>query len=213
VGKRADLNAVKRVEYPAAIRDLIAQLKRMPGIGPRSAERIALWLVQSRDARPKEIAESLRAMADSVRPCPKCGFFTVESICEICADESRIAGPLCVVELATDILPLERTGVFRGKYHALGGRISPLDHIGPGDLRIESLLDRVKAESPGEVILALGGDVEGEATANYLAELLREFPSVTVTRIAQGLPAGGGLESADELTLSRALSGRTKIQS
>jgi recombination protein RecR len=210
--QEADLKEVKRVDYPAAIRDLISQLKRMPGIGPRSAERIALWLVQSRDARPKEIAETLRATADSVRPCPKCGFFTVDAICEICADESRGAGPICVVELATDILPLERTGVFRGKYHALGGRISPLDHVGPDDLRIQALLDRVKTESPAEVILALGGDVEGEATANYLAELLRGFP-VALTRIAQGLPAGGGLESADELTLSRALSGRTKIHS
>ena len=204
---------MKRIEYPAAIRDLIAQLRRMPGIGPRSAERIALWLVQSRDARPKEIAESLRALADSVRPCEKCGFFTVDALCEICADNSRASGPLCVVEFATDILPLERTGVFSGKYHALGGRISPLDHVGPEDLRIQLLLDRVKTESPAEVILALSGDVEGEATANYLAELIRDFPSVAITRIAQGLPAGGGLESADELTLSRALSGRTKFQS
>ena len=202
---------MKRVDYPPAIRDLIAQLRRMPGIGPRSAERIALWLVQSRDARPNEIAESLRVMSGTVRPCPQCGFFTTESLCEICSDESRGAGPLCVVEQATDILPLERTGVFRGKYHALGGRIAPLDHVGPEDLRIAQLIARVKAGPPAEIILALGGDVEGEATANYLAELLHEFPAVTVTRIAQGLPAGGGLESADELTLSRALSGRRKV--
>jgi recombination protein RecR len=114
---------------------------------------------------------------------------------------------LCVVEQATDILPLERTGVYRGRYHALGGRIAPLDHVGPEQLRIEELLRRIDGEGPREVILALGADVEGEATANYLADLLREKP-VTVTRIAQGLPAGGGLESADELTLSRALSGR-----
>ncbi|HWB59210.1 MAG TPA: recombination mediator RecR [Chthoniobacteraceae bacterium] len=202
---------MKRIEYPAAIRDLISQLKRMPGIGPRSAERIALWLVQSRDARPAEIAGALRVMADTIRPCPRCGFFTTEKLCEICSDESRAGGPLCVIEQATDILALERTGVFRGKYHALGGRIAPLDHIGPEDLRIPALIDRIKSESPAEVILALGGDVEGEATANYLAELLHEFPSLTVTRIAQGLPAGGGLESADELTLSRALSGRRKM--
>ncbi|MEA3188967.1 MAG: recombination protein RecR [Chthoniobacter sp.] len=117
---------------------------------------------------------------------------------------------LCVVEQATDILPLERTGVFRGSYHALGGRISPLDHIGPEQLRIEALLQRVKQEQPREVILALGSDVEGEATANYLVELLRDY-SVSITRIAQGLPAGGGLESADELTLSRALAGRRQI--
>jgi recombination protein RecR len=115
-----------------------------------------------------------------------------------------------VVELATDILPLERTGAFRGRYHALGGRISPLDHVAPEDLRIDPLLSRITSEKPDEVILALGADVEGEATANYLAELLRELP-VQVTRIAQGLPAGGGLENADELTLSRALAGRRLI--
>jgi recombination protein RecR len=112
-----------------------------------------------------------------------------------------------VVELATDMLPLERTGVFRGRYHALGGRISPLEHVGPDDLRIAELVVRVCEEKPAEIILALGSDVEGEATAGYLAGVLREFP-VQITRIAQGLPAGGGLEHADELTLSRALSGR-----
>lgn len=201
---------MKRVDYPTAIRDLIGQLKRMPGIGPRSAERIALWLVQSRDAHPKEIAAAMHGAAESVRPCSKCGFFTVEDLCEICSDPSRSGESLCVVELATDILPLERTGVFRGRYHALGGRISPLDHIGPDDLRIAALLDRVKTEAPTEIILALSGDVEGEATANYIAGLLKQHP-VSITRIAQGLPAGGGLESADELTLSRALSGRTKL--
>ncbi|MGB8356157.1 MAG: recombination mediator RecR [Chthoniobacteraceae bacterium] len=203
---------MKRVDYPSAIRDLVGQLKRLPGIGPRSAERIALWLVQSRDARPKEIAQTLLATAESVRSCAKCGFFSTTEICEICADESRSADLICVVEQATDILPLERTGAFRGRYHALGGRISPLDHVGPGELRIHQLIDRIKSESPTEVILALGADVEGEATSNYIADLLREFP-VAVTRIAQGISAGGGLESADELTLSRALSGRTKIQS
>jgi len=203
---------LKRVDYPSAIRDLVGQLKRLPGIGPRSAERIALWLVQSRDAHPKEIARTLLDTAESIRPCAKCGFFSTAEICEICADDSRSADLICVVEQATDILPLERTGAFRGKYHALGGRISPLDHVGPGELRIGLLLDRVKVESPSEVILALGADVEGEATSNYIADLLREFP-VAVTRIAQGISAGGGLESADELTLSRALSGRTKIQS
>jgi len=198
---------MKRVEYPAPIGELIAQLRRMPGIGPRSAERIALWMNQSRDARPAEIARAIDAAAEGVRPCERCGFFATGPVCEICADTSRNTGLLCVVEQATDILPLERTGVYRGRYHALGGRIAPLDHVGPDQLRIGELLTRIDAEQPVEVILALGADVEGEATANYLRELLIEKP-VTVTRIAQGLPAGGGLESADELTLSRALSGR-----
>ena len=198
---------MKRVEYPGPISELVAQLRRMPGIGPRSAERIALWMNQSRDAQPLEIARAIQKAAEGIQPCARCGFFSTGAVCEICADASRNADLLCVVEQATDILPLERTGAFRGRYHALGGRIAPLDHVGPEKLRIDELLKRIDAESPQEVILALGADVEGEATANYLADLLREKP-VTVTRIAQGLPAGGGLESADELTLTRALSGR-----
>jgi len=186
------------------------QLKRMPGIGPRSAERIALWMVQSRDARPGDIALALRNVTEQVQPCAQCGFFSTEPLCEICADETRSPEILCVVEQPTDILPLERTGVFRGRYHALGGRIAPLDHIGPEDLRIDGLMERIKSESPSEVILALSSDVEGEATANYLAGLLKDS-GISVTRIAQGLPAGGGLENADELTLSRALSGRRQV--
>lgn len=201
---------MKRAAYPAPIQALVAELKRMPGIGPRSAERIALWMVQSRDARPADIAAAIGAVGAQIHPCPRCGFFTAEPLCEFCADPQRDTAHLCVVEQATDILPLERTGVFRGRYHALGGRISPLDHVGPEQLRIGELIIRVREEKPEEVILALGADVEGEATAGYLAALLKEFP-VQVTRIAQGLPAGGGLEHADELTLSRALSGRKTL--
>ncbi|MDD5351342.1 MAG: recombination mediator RecR [Chthoniobacteraceae bacterium] len=201
---------MKRAEYPAPLQELIAQLKRMPGVGPRSAERIALWMVSARNARPTEIASAIAAVSEGVHPCPQCGFFTSEPLCAICADPERVREMLCVVETATEILPLERTGAFRGLYHALGGRISPLDHVGPEDLRIPELLERVRTQRPAEVILALGADVEGEATANYLAGLLRELP-VQVTRIAQGLPAGGGLEQADELTLSRALGGRVKM--
>jgi len=201
---------MKRVGYPPAIQSLVAELKRMPGIGPRSAERIALWMVQSRDARPAELARTIAETTASIRPCPRCGFFATGTLCEFCSDDTRDRTQLCVVEQATDILPLERTGAFRGRYHALGGRIAPLDHVGPEDLRIDALIERVKTEAPVEVILALGADVEGEATANYIAGLLRDVP-VKTTRLAQGLPAGGGLEHADELTLSRALSGRTAL--
>lgn len=201
---------MKRVGYPPAIQALVAELKRMPGIGPRSAERIALWMIQSRDARPAEIARTIAATAESIHACACCGFFATGALCEFCADESRDPAQLCVVEQPTDILPLERTGAFRGRYHALGGRIAPLDHVGPEDLRIDALIERVKSEAPAEVILALGADVEGEATANYIAGLLRDLP-VKTTRLAQGLPAGGGLEHADELTLSRALAGRTSV--
>jgi recombination protein RecR len=201
---------LKRVEYPGPIIELIAQLRRMPGIGPRSAERIALWMNQLRDARPIEIAQAIKSAANGIQPCERCAFFATGPVCQICADPSRNPELLCVVEQPTDILPLERTGVYRGRYHALGGRLAPLDHVGPEQLRIEQLLSRIDTELPREVILALGADVEGEATANYLSGLLRQKP-VIVTRIAQGLPAGGGLESADELTLSRALSGRRQM--
>ncbi len=182
----------------------------MPGIGPRSAERIALWMVQKRDARPGDISSAIQSAANTVGGCRLCGFFTTTDTCEICSDESRSTETLCVVEQPTDILPIERTGIFRGRYHSLGGKIAPLDHIGPDDLRISILIERVTTEKPEEVILALGADVEGEATSSFIAELLREFP-VSITRLAQGMPAGVGLESADELTLGRALSGRTRM--
>ena len=200
---------MKRVEYPDAIRTLIAELKRMPGIGPRSAERIAMWMVQAKDARSRDIATAIVSVCEQVHACAQCGFFTTEPLCAFCSGTDRDESVLCVVEQPTDILPLERTGVFRGRYHALGGRIAPLDHIGPDDLRIESLVARVQDAHFNEVILALGTDVEGDATANYIAELLHAYP-VTISRIAQGLPAGGGLEHADELTLNRALAGRTR---
>ena len=203
---------MKRTAYPAPIQALIAELKRLPGIGPRSAERIALWMVQRRDSRAGDIATAIQGVVEHIKPCPLCAYFTTGELCDFCSDIQRESTVLCVVEQPTDILPLERTGVFRGRYHALGGRISPLDHIGPEHLRIGELLARIRHEKPVEIILALGSDVEGEATANYLASLLRELP-VAITRLAQGMPAGGGLEHADELTLSRALSGRTKLNS
>ena len=193
-----------------AIRDLIAQLRQMPGVGPRSAERIALWIVQSRGDQPDKIAGAITEARKTVGACSRCGFFAVEETCVICSDPNRGKDQLCVVEQATDILPLEKTGAFRGVYHALGGRISPLDHVGPDDLRISELVERIDNEKFSEVILALAADVEGEATTNYLVELLKPFP-IAITRIAHGLPAGGGLESADELTLYQALAGRRKL--
>lgn len=201
---------MRRSEYPLAIRELITQLRQMPGVGPRSAERIALWIVQARNHQPEGIASAITQTRAAIRPCVQCGFFATADLCEICADDSRAKDLLCVVEQPTDILPLEKTSVFRGRYHSLGGRISPLDRVAPEDLRIASLVARVEKEAPNEVIFALAADVEGEATTNYLVELLKKFP-VSLTRIAHGLPAGGGLESADELTLSRALLGRTKL--
>ncbi|GAB4164358.1 MAG: recombination mediator RecR [Terrimicrobiaceae bacterium] len=197
----------RRIDYPGPFQELARELKQLPGIGARSAERIALWLVSHRDARPADLASAIHGAAVGLMSCRMCGFFSTTELCEICSDTTRQGREICVVEQATDILPLERTGAFGGLYHVLGGRLSPLDHIGPDELRIHELLERVEKERPVEVILALSADVEGEATTNYLAEIL-VAAGVRVTRIAQGLPAGGGLDHADPLTLQRALSGR-----
>jgi recombination protein RecR len=182
----------------------------MPGVGPRSAERIALWMVRTRDDQPEQISRAIAETRQAIHSCKLCGFFAANEICEICADSSRSTELLCVVEQPTDILPLEKTNVFRGRYHSLGGKISPLDHVGPEDLRIKELLERVDQEKIAEIIFALPADVEGESTTNYIVDFLKD-KSVSLTRIARGIPAGGGLESADELTLSAALSGRTKL--
>ena len=197
-------------DYPAPFLRLSRELRRLPGIGPRSAERIALWILSNQDARPLQIAEAVTAAAQSIHPCKDCGFFATEELCEICLQPSRHGLEICVVEQATDILPMEKTGSFRGLYHALGGRLAPLDHIGPDELRIEPLLQRIRTARPSEIIFALSADVEGEATTNYLVEILAPF-GIPLTRIAHGLPAGGGLEHADQITLQRALSGRRPV--
>ena len=200
-----------RIDFPEEVRDLVGELKRLPGIGPRSAERIAIWLLQHPKADAGALAGAVERAGGGVDSCPRCGFFSSAGVCPVCRAVNRDEGLLCVVEQATDVLPIERSGAFRGRYHCLGGRLSPLDNVRPEDLRIDGLLRRIdEAEGEPEVILALGSDVEGEATANYLAELLRGR-RCRVSRIAQGLPAGGGLEQADELTLLRAMEGRRQI--
>lgn len=202
---------MKRADFPEPVKSLIGELKHLPGVGPRSAERIAVWFLQNAKANPAPLAAALLAAKEMIRPCPVCGFFATEAGCEVCEDPARDDRILCVVEQATDVLPLERSGAFRGRYHCLGGKLSPLDRVSPEDLRIPPLIRRIEAAPEEiEVILALGSDVEGEATANYLAELLRGR-NCKLTRIAQGLPAGGGLEYADELTLLRAMQGRRSL--
>ncbi len=200
---------MSRLDYPEAVVALIVELKRLPGVGPRSAERIAVWMIQHQKANPEELSKALDSSREMVSLCKKCGFFSTQGHCDLCEDDSRDASSLCVVEHPTDVLPLERSGAFSGYYHCLGGKLSPLDNISPDDLNISQLLRRISTntEEDQEVIIALSSDVEGEATANYLAEILVQH-QCKVTRIAQGLPAGGGLEHADELTLMRALQGR-----
>ncbi|MFU8893790.1 MAG: recombination mediator RecR [Luteolibacter sp.] len=202
-----------QIDFPIPVKTLVAALKRLPGIGPRSAERIAVWMLQHPESDTRGLAETITAASDAVRPCPVCGFFATRDGCAACDDPKRDESLLCVVEQATDVIPLERAGVFKGRYHCLGGKLSPLDGVGPEDLNIDALLRRIDAATSAgdiEVILALGSDVEGEATANYLASMLRPR-GCTLTRIAQGLPAGGGLEHADDLTLTRAMQGRRGI--
>ena len=196
-----------RADYPQPVRDLIEELRRLPGVGPRSAERIALWLLQSAKAQPNALAESIQKAASGVASCPECGFFATVEGCPVCSAHGRDTGQPCVVEQATDVLSIERSGAFKGLYHCLGGKLSPLDNVGPDDLRIASLLKRVGRLPQVEIILALSADVEGEATANYLDGLLGD-QDCSMTRLAQGLPAGGDLEHADALTVSRAFEGR-----
>lgn len=202
-----------KVDYPEELRHLITHLKRLPGIGPRSAERIALWLLRSPQSPSADLARALTAASAGIQLCPSCGFFaSLAAGCILCDNPARDPAVICVIEQATDILPLERTGAFKGHYHALHGRLSPLDNIGPEDLRIAALLQRLRGGPVREIILATGSDVEGEATANYLAQAIgKDFPDIIISRLAQGLPAGGGLDAADDLTLYRALSGRRPV--
>lgn len=196
------------LDYPAPIRELILQMKSLPGIGQRSAERLVLWMMGRGTARTAELARSLMQLEHRVGICPECGFFIErDAPCGLCQSDKRQKTVLCVVEQAADVLRLERSGAFSGLYHVLGGRLSPLDNITPSDLRIRELTERVPALGVEEVILALSADVEGEATSNYLADTLRPL-GVKVTRLAQGMPAGGGLDHVDEMTLHHALSGR-----
>lgn len=198
----------------------MAALGRLPGIGPRSAERIALFVAHAEPDLAAQLAHALVDARAKVRACDVCGSLTEVSPCRLCTSPDRDGSTLCVVERATDVLALEKSGTFRGRYHVLGGRLSPVNGIGPDDLRVAELERRLRGpSSPGsaeppvvEVILALGTDVEGDATAHYLAERLTAA-GAQVTRLAAGLPAGTGLDFADELTLSRALEGRRPLKS
>lgn len=195
---------------PEPLRHLIAALNKLPGIGPRSAERLALHLVQTDADAVNRLAEAILAARGKIQHCETCGSLTERQPCALCDDPRRDAALVCVVERAVDVWSIEKTNSFRGRYHVLGGRISPLDGVEPDDLRIAELEARLAKEPIQEVILALGTDVEGDATSHYLAKRLGA-KGVKVTRLAHGLPAGSGLEFADELTLTHALQGRREL--
>ncbi len=194
---------------PEPVAALVGALGQLPGIGPRSAERLALHLVQSESGQVQQLADALLTARDRIQLCETCGALTEHQPCALCTDDRRDAATVCVVETAVDVINVEKSSAFKGRYHVLGGKISPLNGVDPEDLRIAELEGRLTGVN--EIILALGTDVEGDATSNYLAQRLGK-KCVTVTRLAHGLPAGSGLEYADDLTLSRALEGRRELQ-
>jgi len=197
--------------YEGPVQDLIDELGRLPGIGPKSAQRIAFHLLGTDPADLTRLQTALQRVKDEVRFCELCGNVAEDVLCRICGDSRRDAGIICVVEEPKDVAAVERTREFKGKYHVLGGAISPIDGIGPEQLRIEPLLKRIAGPEVNEVIIATDPNMEGEATATYLIRLLRPFPGLSVTRLASGLPVGGDLEYADEVTLGRAFSGRLSV--
>lgn len=197
---------------PSPISRLTAALGELPGIGPRSAERLAIHIVLSESKAVSELAQALLEAREKIHPCSVCGGLTEKQPCDICADPKRDASLLCLVEKAVDIISIEKSGTFRGKYHVLGGKISPINGIGPEDLRCAALGERLQKEPVRELIVALPSDVEGDATSFYIArQFARE--NLSITRIAQGLPVGAGLEFADGLTLGRAIEGRNRLPS
>jgi recombination protein RecR len=201
--------------YEGVVQDLIDELGRLPGVGPKSAQRIAFHLLTAEPADVTRLQDALRRVKEGVIFCAVCGNVSERETCRICSDPRRDPTVVCVVEEPKDVLAVERTREFKGRYHVLGGALDPLSGVGPDQLRIRELLARISrqegADGVTEVIIATDPNTEGEATATYLVRLLRDFPGLSVTRLASGLPMGGDLEFADELTLGRALSGRREV--
>jgi len=193
--------------YEGIIQDLIDELGRLPGVGPKSAQRIAFHIIQSDRVDVSRLAEILKTVKERVKFCTTCGNISEEELCRICKDPRRDNSSICVVEESKDVLAIEKTREYKGKYHVLGGAISPIDGIGPESLRIKELMTRLAQTQVNEVIIATDPNLEGEATATYLTRLIKPL-GVKVSRLASGLPVGGDLEYADEITLGRAFEGR-----
>jgi recombination protein RecR len=199
-------------DYPPAFNDLVQALRQLPSVGPRSAERYALHLLQAEPAVSERLAAAITAARADIHACRACGFYAqgLDALCSICANPQRDTALWCVVEQPSDVIKLEKSNFFRGLYHVLGGRLSPLDRVGPEDLSIAKMEKRLAENPPKEAVLALAADAEGETTALYLAPILKKA-GTKVSRLAMGLPAGGGLEYADSVTLGYALSGRREL--
>jgi recombination protein RecR len=197
--------------YEGAIQELIDELGRLPGVGPKSAQRIAFHILQSESVDIQRLVGAIREVKEKVKFCEVCGNVSEDVQCRICRDPKRELHAICVVEESKDVQAIEKTREFRGRYHVLGGAISPIEGIGPENLRIKELMTRLADGAVTEVILATDPNLEGEATATYLARLIKPL-GLTVTRLASGLPVGGDLEYADEVTLGRAFEGRRTVQ-
>jgi recombination protein RecR len=193
--------------YEGIIQDLIDELGRLPGVGPKSAQRIAFYIIASDRVDVTRLAEVLKTVKERVKFCTTCGNISEEDLCRICRDPRRDNTSICVVEESKDVIAIEKTREFKGKYHVLGGAISPIDGIGPENLRIKELMSRLAATEISEIIIATDPNLEGEATATYLTRLIKPL-GIKVSRLASGLPVGGDLEYADEITLGRAFEGR-----
>ena len=196
--------------YEGAVQELIDELGRLPGVGPKSAQRIAFHILESDPDDMKKLATAIVTVKDRVKFCSVCGNVTEQETCSICRDPRRDPTMICVVEESKDVIAVERTRSFRGRYHVLGGAINPIAGIGPDQLRIRELLSRLSDEQISEIIIATDPNLEGEATATYLMRMLKTL-GITVTRLASGLPVGGDLEYADEITLGRAFEGRRSM--
>lgn len=195
---------------PQSLAKVIEEISNLPGYGEKSAQRFATNLLKMPRSEAVDLVRNLAVMLDKIHPCLECGIYTEEDICLICKSTERDKGYICVVEESFDAYTIEKTGKFSGVYHVLGGRLSPLEGIGPDKLNIKSLIERIKKYSAKEVLIATNPTVEGEATANYIHNLLKKYP-LNITRLAYGLPFGSVLENADEFTLSKALEHRIKV--
>ncbi len=198
--------------YEGAVQDLIDELGRLPGVGPKSAQRIAFHILQGEDADARRLSDAITRVKATIRFCSRCFNISEQELCRICRDPRRDESQLCVVEEPRDLIAIERTREYRGAYHVLGGAISPIDGVGPDDLHVQELIRRLDQQGEVEVILAMNPNIEGEATASYLSRLLGPLEGVTVTRLASGLPVGGDLDYADEVTLARSFMGRRAVE-
>lgn len=198
------------MEAAPAIQTLLDELERMPGVGPKSAQRIAYWILNSDRATAERLAQAVLDVKSSVHFCPRCFNYAQGDVCDICGSANRDAHTICVVSEPRDITAIERTAVYKGLYHVLGGALSPMDGIGPDDLKVAELMARLASEDVTEVLIATNPDVEGETTATYLARLIKPL-GIEVSRLASGLPVGGDLEFADEVTLGRAIEARRAL--